>query len=124
MRAFRISLVLFALTIALIVIGTWYGRDVCDKLEQMTLSMPDEPSDEAITGAVALQKYWQGQLVWLRPMVNRTVVRTMSDLVGDLAIYAAPTLDAAPEYRSTKQKLLGAIDEMRRAERATFGMWS
>ena len=124
MRALRISLVLFAVLIALIAVGTWYGRYVCEDMQQAIDALPDTPDDRAVVQAAALRDEWQERTPWLRPILNRTVVRTMSDLVSDLAIYADPAVDALPEYRSTKQKLLGAIDEMRRAEKATFGLWS
>lgn len=124
MRALRISLVLFAVLIALIAVGTWYGCCVCEDMQEAIDALPDTPDDRAAEQAAALRDEWRERTPWLRPILNRTVVRTMSDLVSDLAIYADPAVDALPEYRSTKQKLLGAIDEMRRAEKATFGLWS
>lgn len=124
MRALWISLVIFGLMIVLIAVGTWYGRRVCDDMQAAVDALSDEPSDDTASEADALRDEWQRRTPYLRPIVNRTVVRTMSDLVSDLAIYADPAVDALPEYRSTKQKLLGAIDEMRRAEKATFGLWS
>lgn len=124
MRALCISLVLFALLIGLIAVGTWYGRHVCDDMQAAVDALSDEPSEDNAGKAAALRDGWNERVPYLRPIVNRTVVRTVSDLVSDLAIHADPTLDALPEYRSTKQKLLGAIDEMRRAEKATFGLWS
>lgn len=124
MRALWISLVIFGLMIVLIAVGTWYGRYVCEDMQQAIDALPDAPDDRATVQAAALRDEWQERLPWLRPILNRTVVRTISDLVDDVAIFADPALDALPEYRSTKQKLLGAIDEMRRAEKATFGLWS
>lgn len=124
MRGFWIALVLFAVTVALIVIGTVYGRWVCREMETLVEALPGEPSTDAVTRVRALQAYWQSQVPYLRPMVNRTVIRTMSDLVGDLSVYAAPGLDAAQEYHAARCKLLGAIDEMRRSEKATFGLWA
>ena len=123
MRAFRISLVLFSLMVALITVSTWYGRRVCNELERMTEALADEPSEQDLEQAEALRAYWRKQTPYLRPIINRTVVRTMSDLVSDLSIYAAED-DNAADYRATRQKVLGAIDEMRRAEKATFGIWS
>lgn len=123
MRAFRISLVLFAVLVALIIVGTWYGRHVCDELQSMTDALPDAPEDEGGGQVMALMAYWQRQTPYLRPIVNRTVVRTMSDLISDLAIYAAEE-DSTADYRATRERLLGAIDEMRRSEKATFGLWS
>ena len=124
MKALWISLVIFGLMIVLIVVGTWYGRRVCDDMQAAVDALSDEPGEDNADKATALRDEWQRRTPYLRPIVNRTVVRTMSDLVSDLAIYADPAVDALPEYRSTKQKLLGAIDEMRRAEKATFGLWS
>ena len=114
MRALRISLVLFAVLIALIAVGTWYGRCVCEDMQEAIDALPDKPDDRAAAQAAELRDEWRERTPWLRPILNRTVVRTISDLVDD----------ALPEYCSTKQKLLGAIDEMRRAEKATFGLWS
>ncbi len=124
MRALWISLVIFGLMIVLIAVGTWYGRYVCEDMQQAIDALPDTPDDRAAAQAAELRDEWRERTPWLRPILNRTVVRTMSDLVSDFAIYADPAIDALPEYRSTKQKLLGAIDEMRRAEKATFGLWS
>lgn len=124
MRALRISLVLFAVLIALIAVGTWYGRCVCEDMQEAIDALPDKPDDRAAAQAAELRDEWRERTPWLRPILNRTVVRTISDLVDDVAIFADPALDALPEYCSTKQKLLGAIDEMRRAEKATFGLWS
>ncbi len=124
MRAFRVSLVIFTLMLALIAVSTAYGRRVCCELEERVAQASDAPAALAVTQTEALLAYWHRQTPYLRPLINRTVVRTVSDLVGDLAVYADPTLDAAPEYRATRERLLGAIDEMRRAERASFGLWS
>ena len=124
MRALWISLVIFGLMIVLIVVGTWYGRRVCDDMQAAVNALSDEPSDATASAADALRDEWQRRAPYLRPIVNRTLLRTLDDLVNDVAIYADPALDALPEYCSAKQKLLGAIDEMRRAEKATFGLWS
>ena len=124
MRAFFASLVIFALTLALIAVSTVYGRHVCREMAVLVEALPDEPSSEAVAQAEQLSRYWQSQTPYLRPLVNRTVVRTMSDLVGDLLVYADPATEALPEYRAACRKLLGAIDEMRRSEKATFGLWA
>ena len=124
MRALRVSIVLFLLMVALIVASTLYGRHVCAELERVLSDMTDEPSEQNARLAQSILDYWTAQTPYLRPIVNRTVVRTVSDLVGDLAISASPDAEALSEYRAAKHKLLGAIDEMRRAERATFGLWS
>ena len=124
MRALWISFVIFGLMIALIVVGTWYGRRVCDDMQAAVNALSDEPSDATASAADALRDEWQRRTPYLRPIVNRTLLRTLDDLANDIAIYANPALDALPEYCSAKRKLLGAIDEMRRAEKATFGLWS
>ena len=124
MRAFRVSLVIFALMVVLIAVSTVYGRHVCREMESLVEALPDTPSVAAVGQTDTLSRYWQAQTAYLRPLVNRTVVRTMSDLVGDLSVYADPATDAVPEYRAARRKLLGAIDEMRRAEKATFGLWA
>lgn len=123
MRAFRISLVLFALMIVLIGVSTVYGRRVCDKMQDMLDSISDEPGEQVAEQAEKLRDYWQKQTPYLRPIVNRTVVRTMSDLISDLAVYAGEAENAA-DFFATRQKVAGAIDEMRRSEKATFGLWS
>ncbi len=122
MRAFRISLVLFALMIALIVVGTWVGRCVCDKLQCMTEALPETPGEYSAAQAVVLRDYWQRQLPRLRPIVSRIFLRTVSDLVNDLTAYASPDADSVGDYRAARAELLEAIDEMRRAERAAFGL--
>ena len=123
MRAFRISLVLFALMIVLIGVSTAYGRRVCDRLQDMLASISAEQGEQAVEQAKELRNYWQKQTPYLRPIVNRTVVRTMSDLISDLAVYAGEVENAA-DFFATRQKVAGAIDEMRRSEKATFGLWS
>lgn len=123
MRAFRISLGLFVLMAVLIGVGTAYGRRVCGELEQRLGTLSDEPGEQSEAAAKALSSYWDEQTPYLRPIVNRTVVRTMSDLISDLAVYAAEA-DNAADFRATREKLYGAIDEMRRSEKATFGLWS
>ena len=123
MKGFRISLVLFSLMVALIAVSTWYGRRVCGELESRVDALADEASEQTAVQADELREYWREQTPWLRPVVNRTVVRTMSDLISDLSIYAAEQ-DNAADYRAVREKVLGTIDEMRRAEKATFGIWS
>ena len=123
MRAFRISLVLFSLMVVLIVVSTLYGRRVCGELERRVEALSDEPSAQVAAQAEALRDYWQKQTSYLRPILNRTVVRTMSDLIGDLAVYATEE-DNAADYRATRRKVLGAIDERRRLDKATFGLWA
>ena len=92
-------------------------------MERMIEAMTDEPSEQNAALAEHLRNDWIQRTPYLRPIVNRTVVRTMSDLVSDLCIYAADEGSTA-DYRATREKVVGAIDEMRRAERATFGLWS
>ncbi len=123
MRALRISLVLFALMLVMIGVSTYYGRRVCDGLESRVDALPDEPGEQVATQAEELQDHWKKQTPWLRPILNRAVVRAMGDLISDLCIYAAEA-DNAADYRATREKVLGAIDEMRRSEKATFGLWS
>ena len=89
MRAFRISLVLFSLMVVLIVVSTLYGRRVCGELERRVEALSDEPSAQVAAQAEALRDYWQKQTSYLRPILNRTVVRTMSDLVSDLGAHGS-----------------------------------
>lgn len=123
MRAFRIALVIFTLLIGLITVSTVYGLRVCRKMEAMVEKLSDEPSESNAVLADELRAYWQKQTPYLRPLVNRTVIRTMSDLLIELTLYADDG-ESAADYRATCDKVLGAIDEMRRAEKATFGLWS
>ena len=52
--------------------------------------------------------------------MNQTVFRTVNDLVGDLGVYT-PLLDGGiPEYAGARARLLSAIEEMSRPERAAL----
>ena len=123
MRAFRISLVLFAALLTLIAISTAYGLRVCRVMQDTLMALPDDPSEQAVAACGGLRDYWQAQTRFLRPLVNRTVIRTMSDLLIELTLYAEDG-ESAADYRATREKVMGAIDEMRRSEKATFGLWS
>ena len=123
MRAFRISVALFAALLVLIAASTVYTLRVCRAMQDALAALPDEPSEQAAQRCQALRDDWQGRTRLLRPLVNRTGIRTTSDLLIDLALYAEDG-ESAAEYRATMQKVMGAIDEMRRAEKATFGLWS
>ena len=52
--------------------------------------------------------------------MNQTVFRTVNDLVGDLGVYT-PLFDGGiPEYAGARARLLSAIEEMSRPERAAL----
>ena len=124
MRAFRISVVLFLLLLVLIGVSTAYGRRVCNELDASVKALSASPDEQTAASVAALKDYWQNQIPYLRPLVNRTVVRTMTDLLSDFTVYADPAMDSESDYRATREKVRVAIDEMRRSEKATFGLWS
>ncbi len=123
MRAFRISLALFILMSLLVVSCTAFGRKTCENMHEMVAALPDTPQAQSQSKILEIQRYWGRCTHGLRATVNRTVVRSIGDLVEDLVVYSDVTLDSEPEYRSTRARLLGAIDEMHRSTKATFGLW-
>lgn len=120
MRAVRISLVLFLLMIALVVGSMVMNRYVSETMRQAVEELPAIPDEQAILSVRTLTDFWGRWRGWIRPTMNQTVFRTVNDLVGDLGVYT-PLLDGGiPEYAGARARLLSAIAEMSRPERAAL----
>ena len=120
MRAVRISLVLFLLMIALVVGSMVMNRYVSETMRQAVEELPAIPDEQAILSVRTLTDFWRRWRGWIRPTMNQTVFRTVNDLVGDLGVYT-PLLDGGiPEYAGARARLLSAIEEMSRPERAAL----
>ena len=120
MRAVRISLVLFLLMIALVVGSMVMNRYVSETIRQAVEELPAIPDEQAVLSVRTLTDFWGRWRGWMRPTMNQTVFRTVNDLVGDLGVYT-PLLDGGiPEYAGARARLLSAIEEMSRPERAAL----
>lgn len=120
MRAVRISLVLFLLMIALVVGSMVMNRYVSETMRQAVEELPAIPDEQAVLSVRTLTDFWGRWRGWIRPTMNQTVFRTVNDLVGDLGVYT-PLLDGGiPEYAGARARLLSAIEEMSRPERAAL----
>ena len=120
MRAVRISLMLFLLMIALVVGSMVMNRYVSETMRQAVEELPAIPDEQAVLSVRALTDFWGRWRGWMRPTMNQTVFRTVNDLVGDLGVYT-PLLDGGiPEYAGARARLLSAIEEMSRPERAAL----
>lgn len=120
MRAVRISLVLFLLMIALVVGSMVMNRYVSETMRQAVEELPAIPDEQAVLSVRTLTDFWGRWRGWMRPTMNQTVFRTVNDLVGDLGVYT-PLLDGGiPEYAGARVRLLSAIEEMSRPERAAL----
>lgn len=120
MRAVRISLVLFLLMIALVVGSMVMNRYVSETMRQAVEELPAIPDEQAILSVRTLTDFWGRWRGWMRPTMNQTVFRTVNNLVGDLGVYT-PLLDGGiPEYAGARARLLSAIEEMSRPERAAL----
>ena len=121
MRAVRISLVLFSLMIALVVGSMVMNHYVSGTMRQTVEELPAIPDEQAILSVRELTAFWGRWRGWMRPTMNQTVFRTVNDLVGELGVYT-PLLDGGvPEYAGARERLLLAIEEMSRPERAALG---
>ena len=120
MRAVRISLVLFLLMIVLVVGSMVMNRYVSETMRQAVEELPAIPDEQAVLSVRTLTDFWGRWRGWMRPTMNQTVFRTVNDLVGDLGVYT-PLLDGGiPEYAGARARLLSAIEEMSRPERAAL----
>ena len=120
MRAVCISLVLFLLMIALVVGSMVMNRYVSETMRQAVEELPAIPDAQAVLSVRTLTDFWGRWRGWMRPTMNQTVFRTVNDLVGDLGVYT-PLLDGGiPEYAGARARLLSAIEEMSRPERAAL----
>lgn len=121
MRAVRISLVLFSLMIALVAGSMVMNHYVSGTMRQTVEELPAIPDEQAILSVRELTAFWGRWRGWMRPTMNQTVFRTVNDLVGELGVYT-PLLDGGiPEYAGARERLLLAIEEMSRPERAALG---
>ncbi len=120
MRAVRISLVLFVLMLVMIMGSMIMNRYVSGTMQALVEALPAFPDEQALSSIHELTAFWRRWRGWMRPTMNQTVWRTVNDLVGDLDVYT-PLLDAGvPEYVGARERLLAAIEEMSRPERATL----
>ena len=124
MRAFRISLALIVAMLVLIGCCTVFGRRTCEQMQQMIVALPDSPEQNTQAQALEARQYWDRYVRGLRATVNRTMVRNIGDLINDVVVYSDIRLGGEPDYRSARTRLLGALDEMHRSTKATFGLWS
>ena len=121
MRAVRISLVLFSLMIALVVGSMVMNHYVSQTMQKTVDALPAAPDEQAILSVRELTAFWGRWRDRMRPTMNQTVFRTVNDLVGELGVYT-PLLDGGiPEYAGARERLLLAIEEMSRPERAALG---
>lgn len=120
MRALRISLVLFALLMALMIVGMVVIQRICNRMERLLQTLPDLPTQEGWEQAATLRDYWNKRRGVVHPAVNHTELNAVTDLMDSLLIYANPTSDEAVEYSRTRLLLCNAIDELRRLERISF----
>jgi hypothetical protein len=113
--------VLFLLMIALVVGSMVMNRYVSETMRQAVEELPAIPDAQAVLSVRTLTDFWGRWRGWMRPTMNQTVFRTVNDLVGDLGAYT-PLLDGGiPEYAGARERLLSAIEEMSRPERAALG---
>lgn len=117
MRAFRISMALFLLMLALIAGSMAMNRHVSGTMRAMAEGLPDEPVEAEVE---ELEAFWLQWRALMRPTMNQVVWRDVNDLVGSLAAYAALGEEGRPEYVGARCQLLLAIEEMSRPERAAL----
>ena len=120
MRAVRISLVLFLLMAVVIVGSMVMNRYVSGTMRRTVEALPAVPDEAALHSVGELTVFWGRWRRWMRPTMNQTVWRSVNDLVGELGVYT-PLLDGGiPEYAGARERLLSAIEEMSRPERAAL----
>ena len=124
MRAFRFSLVLLVLLGVLIGIGTVYQRRVCDELTVLVQSLPPQSGEAAVGAVGALTERWDEVRPRLLPIVHRGLVYDVEETLCDLETYAKGPTANEDRYGAARHRLVGAIENMRRASRASFGLWS
>jgi hypothetical protein len=117
MRAFWISLILFALMAMLIAGSMVMNRHVSSHMREMVEALPESPNPGVTDD---LEAFWLKWRAYMRPTMNQTIWRSVNDLVGSLAAYAGLGEEGKPEYVGAKRQLLAAIEEMSRPERAAL----
>lgn len=123
MRAFRISLVLLLVMGIMMGVGTAYQRRVYDELTALVQALPESPGDAGEAAVEALVKRWERTRRALLPLVCRELVYDVEEMLCDLQSYAKHSEDAG-QYGAARRRLLGALENMRRASRGSFGVWS
>ena len=124
MRAFRISLVLLVLLGALIVVSTVYQRRVCNELTALVQSLPERPGEGSEEAVGVLTERWDKVRPRLLPIVHRSLVYGVEEALCDLESCTKGPPEGADQYGATRRRLLGAIENMRRSSRGSFGLWS
>jgi hypothetical protein len=112
--------VLFSLMIVLVAGSMVMNHYVSGTMRQTVEELPAIPDEQAILSVRKLTAFcgrWRG---WMRPTMNQTVWRSVNDLVGDLGVYAPLLDEGIPEYVGARERLLSAIEEMSRPERAAL----
>ena len=120
MRAVRISLVLFLLMAVVIVGSMVMNRYVSGTMRRTVEALPAVPDEAALHSVGELTVFWGRWRRWMHPTMNQTVWRSVNDLMGDMGVYAPLLEEATPEYAGTRERLLSAIEEMSRPERAAL----
>ena len=120
MRAVRISLVLFSLMIAVIVGSMIMNRYVSGTMRTMVEGLPPTPDEQSLSSIEELTAFWGKWQRWMRPTMNQPLWRSVNDLVGDIRAYGALLEQGTPEYVGARERLLSAIEEMSRPERAAL----
>jgi hypothetical protein len=120
MRAVRISLVLFSLMIAVIVGNMIMNRYVSGTMRTMVEGLPPILDEQSLSSMEELKAFWGRWRSWMRPTMNQTIWRSVNDLVGDLGAYGELLEEGTPEYVGARARLLSAIEEMSRPERAAL----
>jgi hypothetical protein len=106
---------------AAVIVGSMImNHYVSETMRSAIEALPPSPDEQALLSIEELTAFWRRWRRWMRPTMNQTVWRSVNDLVGDLGVYAPLLDEGIPEYVGARERLLSAIEEMSRPERAAL----
>ena len=112
MRSFLIILLLFAIMLLFLAMGTVYVCRVIDQLyARLQLLSPDAPDPEALSEA---EQYWTARRNVLRLIARRDEINAVSDALT--ALCAASDASDPSLCRNWHALALSALEELRRSQ--------
>ena len=124
MRAFRASLLLIALVMGLTAFSTVYSRRVCHELIGAVEALPTEPGEQVPSLALDVCQRFEKSKRLLLPTVYRGLLLEVEAQLTDVVAFADASPQNAGQYRAARGRLLSALEELARAQRASYGIWS
>ena len=118
MKSFRISIVIFAVMILIIISNYLYISKISNQLCAMLQSIPSPTTPQCIQQIVILEKFWDKHSNTINLSTTATKTETISSDIVKLK-HLALNLEIS-DFEVTRHQLLSTIRNIQKAEKLSF----